>query len=392
MKILAIETSCDETAVAILDATGERGATTYRVLGHALYSQASLHSEFGGVFPALAKREHGNNITPLLRTCLEEASMLQSNAEEISEEKKNTIRTLLKREGSAAEMLVEFLDEIEVPPIDAIAVTKGPGLEPALWVGINVAKALSLTWNIPLIPVNHMEGHIISALATPTTTGDLQETFEVHNVPFPLVTLLISGGHTEFVAQDNWNTKQIIGETRDDAVGESFDKVARMLSLPYPGGKEVSRLAQVARDEGLPDIDPLPRPMLQSDDCDVSFSGLKTAVLYRLKEEIPSETITKQYARAFEDAVTEVLVAKSIKAIKKTNAKAFAVGGGVAANYYIQKNLTATLRQHYSDISLYFPKPEIATDNAIMIAMAAYYTDERVTDPSLLSADGRMGY
>ncbi len=392
MKILAIETSCDETAVAILDAIGERGATTYTVLGHALYSQASLHSEFGGVFPALAKREHGKNITPLLRACLEEASMLQSNAEEITEEKKNTVRTLLEREGDAAEMLIELLDEIEVPSIDAIAVTKGPGLEPALWVGINVAKALSLTWNIPLIPVNHMQGHIISALASPTATEGLQDTFEIHLVPFPLVTLLISGGHTEFVTMLDWDTKKIIGETRDDAVGESFDKVARMLSLPYPGGKEVSRLAQIARDEGLPDIDPLPRPMLNSDDCDVSFSGLKTAVLYRLKELTLSDTIIKQYARAFEDAVTEVLVAKSLKAIKMTTATSFAVGGGVASNQHIQKSLTTALQRQYSDISLYFPKPEIATDNAIMIAMAAYYTDERVVDPLLLSADGRMGY
>lgn len=396
MKILAIETSCDETAVAILDATGEKGATTYTVLGHALFSQASLHNQFGGVFPALAKREHGNNITPLLRACLEEGSLIQSNFEAISEEKKNIVRGLLEREGDTAERLIELLDEIEMPAIDAIAVTKGPGLEPALWVGINVAKALAVVWDIPLIPVNHMEGHIICALASPlqaSSTKDIaKEVYTIQNIPFPLTALLISGGHTEFVQMADWDAKKVIGETRDDAVGESFDKVARMLSLPYPGGREISRQAQMAREENLPEIDPFPRPMIESKDCDVSFSGLKTSVLYRLKGVALTDTLVKQYARAFEDAVTEVLVAKSLRAIETTNAKAFVVGGGVASNQHIQNMLTNAIKNKHSDVSIYFPKKEVATDNAIMIAMAAYYAQDKVVDPLLLSADGRMGY
>ncbi|MFA6297121.1 MAG: tRNA (adenosine(37)-N6)-threonylcarbamoyltransferase complex transferase subunit TsaD [Candidatus Paceibacterota bacterium] len=217
------------------------------------------------------------------------------------------------------------------------------------------ARALSFVWDIPLVPVNHMEGHIMSVLP--------------QKINFPALSLLISGGHTELVLMKDWYQYEIIGQTRDDAVGEAFDKVARMLGLPYPGGPEISRLAELQRktQTSTPEYI-LPRPMIHSKDFDFSFSGLKTAVLYSLKkEETPKEVVAKE----FEDAVAEVLVSKTFRAIDEYNIKTLIIGGGVVSNEYIRKQFEEKVAE-YSELKLLLPTPQLRTDNALMIGLAGY--------------------
>jgi N6-L-threonylcarbamoyladenine synthase len=236
MKLLGIETSCDETAVCIIAAEGNFGAEfRYNILGNALLSQATLHAKFGGVFPNLAKREHAKNLVPILKEALGQAGELRLDQ---SSPATASLKALLVREPELLEQLEAFLQTHAKPDVDAIAVTAGPGLEPALWVGINFAKALSFAWNIPIVAANHMEGHIVLSMMGKERLAPFE---------FPALALLISGGHTELVLSKEFGTYQPIGQTRDDAAGEAFDKVARMLELPYPGGPEISRLAEEAR-------------------------------------------------------------------------------------------------------------------------------------------------
>jgi len=381
MKILGIETSCDETAVCIVEAQGDVENVSFNVLGDALYSQTKIHSKYGGVFPSLAKREHAKNLVPLLRKVLSEVRgedltdlgpservvvPLGLDPSKVGERGKDlplaALREILNREPGLFEALKELLNEIEKPDIDAIAVTMGPGLEPALWVGINFAKALHTAWSIPVIPINHMEGHILS----PLLSKDAQK------VHFPALALLISGGHTELVLMKDWLEYEIIGQTRDDAVGEAFDKVARLLGLPYPGGPEISKLAAEARKEKIKSEIKLPRPMINTPDFDFSFSGIKTAVLYSLKKlsEITPE-VKKRYALEFENAVTEVLVEKTRKALEKYQAKTLILGGGVIANTHI-RNEFKKLTENFPEINLLIPELKLSTDNAVMIAIAGY--------------------
>ncbi|HVM58859.1 MAG TPA: tRNA (adenosine(37)-N6)-threonylcarbamoyltransferase complex transferase subunit TsaD, partial [Candidatus Paceibacterota bacterium] len=337
MRILAIETSCDETAIAILEAEGTESSARFTVLGNALLSQIDIHKEYGGVFPALAKREHAKNLVPILEAALEEAELLHEDTQEIPHEVHDAAAKLLEREPGLDEAFLEFVKECEPPQIDAIAVTAGPGLEPALWVGINFAKALALVWNKPLVAVNHMEGHVFAALAR-----DKGEEFEIKNVPLPVLALLISGGHTELVVMKDWLSYELVGQTLDDAVGEAFDKVARTLGLPYPGGPEISKLAEALR---TTDPDPvsgnletpfsLPRPMMHDNTCDFSFSGLKTAVLYLVKDRGLSDEEKTRLAYEFENAVAEVLWKKTSRALEKTGARSLVIGGGVSANTHI---------------------------------------------------------
>lgn len=364
MKILGIETSCDETALCILEAEGDTLSPRFNVLGTSLFSQIDIHKEYGGVFPMLAKREHGKNLIPLFEKLLSDTEMLEKTA--AHESKKKEIEELLVKEPELREHFFSFISAIKKPDIDAIAVTTGPGLEPALWVGINFARALHAMWGIPVIPVNHMEGHILSPL--------LQENTQNKPVEFPALALLISGGHTELVLIKEWGTYQILGSTRDDAVGEAFDKVARMLSLPYPGGPHISKLAEESRTHktSTPPFK-LPRPMLNSDNYDFSFSGLKTAVLYGLKEkgELTQEE-TQGLAQEFEDAITDVLIAKTFRALDEFGARTLIIGGGVVANSFIRKTFEEKLREH-PEVTLLVPTINLATDNAVMIAMAGYF-------------------
>jgi len=369
MKLLAIETSCDETAVAILEGTGDETGARFRVLGNALLSQIDIHKEYGGVFPALAKRAHAKNLTSLLASALEEAELIHESTQDLNEERIAEIRVMLEREPELADALLEFLKETERPAIDAIAVTHGPGLEPALWVGINFARVLSLVWNVPLVPINHMEGHLLSAL-TVEEGGELVTDGSAR----PILGLLISGGHTELVLMKEWLSYEVLGQTRDDAVGEAYDKVARMMGLPYPGGPEVSKLAERDREDERTNPFDLPRPMLNTDDYDFSFSGLKTAVLYLIKAKGELTNLEKeQMSRAFEDAVSDVLWKKTARALEATDARVLTIGGGVSANTHLRRIFIERMAREFPDVRLVLPPRELSTDNAVMIGIAGYF-------------------
>lgn len=423
MKILSIETSCDETAVSIIEATGGLESPSYTILGNALYSQIDIHSEYGGVFPILAKREHGKNIVPLLGKAITETQeTLQGTAHnstipELTEERKNQVKEILAREDGVYDALISFLETREIPEVDCIAVTEGPGLEPALWVGISFAKALSVALQKPIVPVNHMEGHIISVLMNERANecadtsanddknvaqkNDAQENSAgANNTPiFPALALLISGGHTELVLAEKWHQYKVIGQTLDDAIGEAFDKVARLMDLPYPGGPKISKLAAESRAENLTanimqetGAKPwtLPRPMLHAKDLNFSFSGLKTAVLYAVKDKLAlragevngAENSTEQEAQKltdlekktlaeeFENAVTDVLIEKAKRAIEETGAQTLIIGGGVVANVYIREAFKKLADQN--GITLFTPSISLSTDNSVMIGMAGY--------------------
>lgn len=329
MKILAIETSCDETGIAVVEGTKTEHGFAFQVLGSTLLSQAQLHAEYGGVYPTLAKREHEKNLPVIFKDALAAA-------------------------------------DLSMHDVDAIAVTHGPGLEPALWSGIVFAQELAKETDKPLLPVNHMEGHLISSLVK---GGELE------HVHMPVLALLISGGHTEFIVMRDWFQYEKIGETLDDAVGEAFDKVARMLGLPYPGGPEISKLAQYARGQNLRSQAKLPRPMLQSGNCNVSFSGLKTAALYALRDmggvqKLSADEVAA-FAREFEDTVGDVFVAKTRAALVESDAKTFVIGGGVAANAHLRERLVEIVRDEFPDVEVRLPELSITGDNAIMIAEAA---------------------
>jgi N6-L-threonylcarbamoyladenine synthase len=380
MIILSVETSCDETAVSIVEAKGPFPHAQYRIRGNALFSQIEIHRAYGGVFPALAKREHAKALTPLLTTALAEAQ-IETAPSSFPADMEEVLGEFLHREPGLSEALGAFLEAHERPAIDLIAVTSGPGLEPALWVGINFARALSYAWGVPVVPVNHMEGHILSSIFN----GEI-----LPDVHFPAVSLLISGGHTELVSMAHWGQYTKIGETRDDAVGEAFDKVARMLGLPYPGGPEISKRADEARKRDLPRFTPLPRPMLDSKDLDFSFSGLKTAVRYGIEGLTLTPDNICSVAREFEDAVTEVLTEKTRRAIETAGAHTLIVGGGVSANTHIRESFLSFFTREYPTLTIYFPPRHLSTDNSIMIALAGHAHIESGEGNTTISADGNL--
>jgi N6-L-threonylcarbamoyladenine synthase len=418
MKVLGIETSCDETGVCLIETQEAENGTILTVLGNQLYSQVAKHQEFGGVMPMLAKREHAKNLVPLLEKCLEEAEhnrpVHQNGHPALTKAGKaepplsppqtrrgarvcegGVVEKILEREPELLTELKKLLETIARPEIDAIAVTNGPGLEPALWVGVTFAKALSAAWDIPLIPTNHMEGHIVVSSLSPSLDKEGLGAVEylIKQIPYPALALLISGGHTQLVLIKDNLQYEIIGNTCDDAVGEAFDKVARMLGLPYPGGKVISDLAKKERAE-FPDKKapyPLPRPMLHSKDFNFSFSGLKTAVLYTLKKislnslsknesgehfseknvlADVTEQIKQELSLEFENAVLEVLGYKTSQAIEKFGPQALIIGGGVSANPQIRFVLDQVCQKY--NIIFLVPEVSASTDNALMIALAGY--------------------
>ena len=385
MRILSIETSCDETAIAILSVTGKN--PKFKIEAHKVASQIALHIQYGGVFPMMAKREHSRNIVPLFIETLKEANLLSGSAAKSitwGPGLQVKIRKMLVREQEMIEPFLREISKIKKPKIDAIAVTVGPGLEPALWVGINFAKALALAWDIPIVPVNHMEGHILSIFPV-----EKKKEFTIPKVTFPVVSLLISGGHTEIVAVTGIGKYKLIGQTRDDAAGEAFDKVARMMNLPYPGGPQISKLAAQARKEKLERTFKLPRPMIATPDFDFSFSGLKTAVLYHIRDNgAPSDNQKKELAREFEDAVVDVLIKKTLSAVKKVGAKCIIVGGGVSANAELKKRLTKEAGAQ--KIEVVFPAKNLTTDNAIMIGLAGYFGKKVPLSSKKLLAKGNL--
>jgi N6-L-threonylcarbamoyladenine synthase len=349
MRILSIETSCDETAISLLEIGGPLEKPEIKILGNTLLSQAKLHEEFGGVYPNLAKREHQKNLPPLLTQTLKQAG-----------------------------------ESEDAPNIDLIAVTQGPGLEPALWTGITFAQELAKKWDKPIIPVNHMEGHVFSVLYE--AEGSLE---------LPALALLVSGGHTELVHIIGFGQYEIIGQTLDDAVGEAYDKVARMLGLSYPGGPKIAALAQKARDAKLPQTFSFPRPMIGSDNLNFSYSGLKTAALYKLKAENRSdEPFKEEVAHAFEDAAIEVLIAKTRSALESLpEIKTLIVAGGVSANAYLSSELEKMI-SNFPQIKLLMPEKLLTTDNAVMIGIAGFIQaslyPEKLSTGTQLAAKGNL--
>ncbi|MDP3727015.1 MAG: tRNA (adenosine(37)-N6)-threonylcarbamoyltransferase complex transferase subunit TsaD, partial [bacterium] len=339
MRILGIETSCDESAVAVLDIAGPAAKPRVKVLANVVASQVKLHAKFGGVVPNLAKREHQRNLVPVLLMALKEAGLLdkakmkkqkvkmQGKNQNILSPIRSMLSAILEREPDLFARMVSKITALPVPKIDAIAVTVGPGLAPALWVGVNFARALSCLWEKPLIAVNHLEGHIVTNLLpqndqndendkaarrlhrVPLKTGRSVGFIDLIKVRFPALCLIVSGNHTELVLMRRHGDYRVLGETRDDAAGEAFDKVARMLEFGFPGGPIISRLAGTGDSKAFN----CPRPMMNSIKFDFSFSGLKTSVLYTLRDlkQISGQT-KRDIAASFEQAVVDVLVAKTV--------------------------------------------------------------------------------
>ncbi|OHA49034.1 MAG: tRNA (adenosine(37)-N6)-threonylcarbamoyltransferase complex transferase subunit TsaD [Candidatus Terrybacteria bacterium RIFCSPHIGHO2_01_FULL_48_17] len=342
MKILGIETSCDDTCAAIIKASGGIRRPKFKVLSNVVSSQVKVHQKYGGVVPTLAAREHAKNIKPVVKKAFQGTGY-------------------------------------RVQDIDLIAVTTHPGLLPALLVGVHAARTIAWWLHKPILGINHLEAHLVANLLgdkkkqnTPNQSlrsGTGQARNKIQTL-FPAVGLIVSGGHTQLVLMRDFGKMKIIGETRDDAAGEAFDKVAKMLGLPFPGGPPVAALAAKKQDTRSKIQISLPRPMIDSNDFDFSFSGLKTAVLYLLRDnpQIPKTDV----AASFQQAVVDVLTAKTIRAAKKYKAKTVMLGGGVAANQELRRQLRSALTKLEPIPYTLYPIPSLALDNAAMIAATAY--------------------
>jgi N6-L-threonylcarbamoyladenine synthase len=319
MIILSIETSCDDTGVAILKTEKKK----LRVLSNVISSQVKLHAKYGGVYPSLAKREHQKNLPAVFKKALKEA-------------------------GS--------------PKIDAIAVTIGPGLEPCLWTGVNFAKDLAEKMKLQIIPINHIEGHILTNFINKT-------------VAFPAMCLVVSGGHTQIILMSGFGKYEILGETRDDAAGECFDKTARILGLGYPGGPIVADEAAKAKSRKFK-IN-LPRPMMKQNNYDFSFSGLKTAVLYDSKNRSKKESQSKEYIQEMcaeiQNTVIDVLISKTLKAARDFKVKTLILAGGVSANEELRERFKKELKTKNYRLNFMAPEKNLCTDNAVMVAVAASF-------------------
>ncbi len=370
MVILGIETSCDDTGIALIEGSSQG----CRILSNIVSSQIKIHAPYGGVVPNLAARAHLENIKP----CLEEALRLG-------------FRNRLPKK------------------IDLIAVTIGPGLIPSLLVGTNFAKSLAYVWQKPIMGINHIEGHIYANWLPQI----LKRTVSFTKPEFPILCLVVSGGHTQLILMKGHGKYKLLGETRDDAAGEAFDKVAKLLNLGYPGGPIISQKAQ----KGNPRTFDLPRPMLKTNDFDFSFSGLKTAVLYSVKkqyqelslrykkdEDSPPDCvlasgekrsrkdcplIVSDMAASFQQAVIDVLVKKTIKAAKEYKVKTVMLSGGVAANQELRRQMTQAIKKQLPQTKFYIPEPKLCTDNAAMIATAAFYKKQK-RDWSKIQANANL--
>jgi N6-L-threonylcarbamoyladenine synthase len=310
MRVLAVETSCDETAVAVYDSHAG-------LLGHQVYTQTDLHEVWGGVVPELASRDHVQRLLPMIKATLGELALTPKD-------------------------------------IHGVAYTAGPGLIGALLVGATVGRSLAYAWGVPAVAVHHLEGHLLAPR------------LEANPPAFPYLALLVSGGHTMLVDVQGVGCYQILGESLDDAAGEAFDKTAKLLGLPYPGGAKLALLAE----SGRPGVFRFPRPMLDRPGFDFSFSGLKTAVWLALKAATPSADLAADLARGFEEAMVDTLVAKSERALKATGRSTLVVAGGVGANRRLRNRLT-TMAATLGAVTAY-PRTEFCTDNAAMIALAGH--------------------
>ncbi|MHA0955261.1 tRNA (adenosine(37)-N6)-threonylcarbamoyltransferase complex transferase subunit TsaD [Enterobacter ludwigii] len=308
MRVLGIETSCDETGIAIYD--DEKG-----LLANQLYSQVKLHADYGGVVPELASRDHVRKTVPLIQAALKEAGLSS-------------------------------------PDIDAVAYTAGPGLVGALLVGATVGRSLAFAWDVPAIPVHHMEGHLLAPM------------LEDNPPAFPFVALLVSGGHTQLISVTGIGKYELLGESIDDAAGEAFDKTAKLLGLDYPGGPMLSKMAS----QGTEGRFVFPRPMTDRPGLDFSFSGLKTFAANTIRNNDDSEQTRADIARAFEDAVVDTLMIKCKRALEKTGFKRLVMAGGVSANRTLRAKLAQMMQKRGGEV--FYARPEFCTDNGAMIAYA----------------------
>ncbi len=308
MRILGIETSCDETGIAIFDE--DKG-----ILAHRLYSQIAVHADYGGVVPELASRDHVRKTIPLINEALAEAGLTPAD-------------------------------------LDGVAYTAGPGLVGALLVGCSIGRSLAYGWDLPAVPVHHMEGHLLA----PMLEDDVPE--------FPFVALLVSGGHTMMVRVDGIGKYELLGESVDDAAGEAFDKTAKLLGLDYPGGPVLAKMAE----QGTPGRFKFPRPMTNKPGLDFSFSGLKTAAAVTIRKEDDSAQTKADIAYAFQEAVIDTLAIKCRRALEHCGLNRLVIAGGVSANHALREKLAATMAKLKGQI--YYPRPEYCTDNGAMIAFA----------------------
>ncbi|MGB0925079.1 MAG: tRNA (adenosine(37)-N6)-threonylcarbamoyltransferase complex transferase subunit TsaD [Minisyncoccia bacterium] len=388
MNILSIETSCDETAISII--TTNADMTNFMVQSDLVISQIDIHAEYGGVFPALAKREHANNLVPLLNSSFQSKKLDVDTKIDLSPDTEKTVLEILEREPELAEKLIHFFAENNVANIDMVMVTHGPGLAPALWVGVNFARALSVIFDCPILPVNHMEGHITSILLQDDYINKPQALYSLSDFTFPMIALLISGGHTQIILVRGWCDYEILGETIDDAVGEAFDKVARMLGMQYPGGPKISAAAQHGKHND--DIS-LPRPMLHSGDYRFSFSGLKTSARYLIQKLTDQGKMDEQYisdiALEFEHAVTETLIKKTMNAVMEYNATGLIIAGGVSANKTITNAFQDKTKEY--GINLYLPEKHMCGDNSLMIATAGFMNLKYKKTPTPQNEVGATG-
>ena len=326
MIIFSIETSCDDTCVSFIK-VNKRKKSKIKILSNLISSQVELHKKYGGVYPLMARREHQRNLPLLFKKAKKEAGN---------------------------------------PKIDLIAVTVGPGLDPCLWAGVNFAKNLSEKLKVPIFPINHIEGHIYANFI------ELDLNFQK---VFPAVCLIISGGHTQLILVKDFGDYKILGETRDDAAGECFDKIGRMLGLGYPGGPAIEKESykEITKRRGIK----FPKPMMFQKNYDFSFSGLKTAVLYNYKKQDLKTQKDKDYIREVcyevQKAIIDVLLFKTIKATKDYKVRSIILGGGVTANNELRKSFQEKISKDLSDINLYLPDVQYATDNSLMIGLTAYY-------------------
>jgi len=367
LTILAVDTSCDDTCIAIL----EIRSLKLEILSNIVSSQVKLHARYGGVYPTLAKREHQKNLVPILKTALKETNLLKKEEKRIRIGK---LKEVLKKENYLFKKLTVFLNQYQKPKIDLITVTIGPGLEPCLWVGVNFAKALSYFWNLPIILINHIEAHLL-ANWLPPIRFDPQLPIANHQLLFPAVCLVVSGGHTQLILMKDFGKYKILGETRDDAAGECLDKVARILGLGYPGGPVIEEeAAQLPITNYQLPIE-LPRPMINQKNFDFSFSGLKTAVLYDFKNRLLRVRQSRKYIRAMaaevQQAIVDVLINKTFRAAKEFNTKTIIIGGGVAANEKLRKQFK--VQSLKSKVNFLVPPKEFCTDNAAMVGITAFF-------------------
>jgi N6-L-threonylcarbamoyladenine synthase len=348
MIILGIETSCDETAASVLNIN--KSNNKVELLSNVIATSLLLHAKTGGIIPEIAAREQAKFIIPVIEEAIK---VLKDPQKEI----------------------------------DAIAVTVGPGLIGSLLVGVETARTFGYIWNKPIIPVNHLFGHIYANFINDNSDPKEQRTKnKEQNIKFPAIALIVSGGHTDLVLIRNHGDIKWLGGTRDDAAGEAFDKTGRLLNLPYPAGPEIERLAANAEK----DIYHFPRPLIGSNDFDFSFSGLKTAVLREIQRqaELSNERISN-ICYSLQEAIFDVLIKKTLKAANEYNAKSILLGGGVTANQTLRKRFESEIINQKSVIKLFVPTKNLCTDNAAMIAAAAYFNNQQ-TDWRKISANPEL--